>query len=377
MSLLFSPLSSSGKALTERSDIQVLSFKEVDFNSAGKSDEIVFDVPANIKSFLVQYTADSDYADIDFESLSDPNGHFVMGKRVRQFNYINESLKNEVPYLEWENPSAPSSITGMATALVGNNLDTRLIPGKWRLKFTCSAPHDECKKLKGLVQIIIKKNTNTGKKATLPLRLYFPGKSLWTASSAAKNKDFKLFMKVLKDIFALVNIEVEVLSREDTPDTVFTDMAGGLQHMLKHSKNDAVNIYFAKTNFDWIGRGTVAVAYQLAGPYLAPYSTGVMIRMKTMMTRAELNHPNKMDYTAMDSVLSIPDYALTTAHEIAHYLGLYHVCEAPAFNVPMGVRDPLNSACDVKNMMYPSVGHANFHLTPAQAEVLKRHPLVY
>ncbi|WP_374079156.1 hypothetical protein [Bdellovibrio bacteriovorus] len=385
LSLLFSTLCSisapvafaQGGSVAQRPDLQTIAIKDVGFNSVGYSDDLTFTIPVNTKSFLIQFNAETDYAGVYFDSVSDPNGHFVVGKPTRKFEYISDSIKDMLPYMEWENPVASSGITGVATALIGNNLDTKIIPGTWTVKFSCKSAQSECRNLKGAVQIVLKKNISTTQRPTIPLRLHFAGKSKWTASSAPRNKDFKLFMKVLEDIFKFSGVNIEVLSMDDTEDTVFENQAQGLEHMLKYSKGDAVNVYFAKTGFQWLGRDTIAIAYQLPGGYKARYSTGVMIRMKTILSRAEQKAPNGRDYTLIDDTMSIPEYALITAHEIAHYLGLFHVCEVPAFGVPMGVKDPLNSACDPKNMMFPTQGEANFYLTPAQVEVIKRHPLVY
>ena len=164
---------------------------------------------------------------------------------------------------------------------------------------------------------------------------------------------------------------------EDEEDVVFKGVGDGLQHMLKHSKGDAVNVYFGKTSFNWIQSSAIAVSYGLPGGYMYPYTTGVIVRTKTIYTDEEKHSPNKMDYVSIDSRMSIPKYALTTAHEIGHYLGLYHVCEMGFLRLSNGIIDPLNSACDQKNMMFPTIGEANFYLTPAQVEIIKRHPLVY
>lgn len=65
------------------------------------------------------------------------------------------------------------------------------------------------------------------------------------------------------------------------------------------------------------------------------------------------------------------------AHEISHYLGLNHVCEAPIFNAPDGMVDPLtDTACDTHNLMYPEIGGGNFRLSPQQLEVIKNHPAI-
>ena len=376
--LMAAPSFAKDAVPNQRADIQIKTVQNVGFNSAGHSDEISFEVPPSTKSFLIQFSSDSDTAGISIELVSDPNGHIVIGQAVRKFNYAHPSLVGSYPEMEWENPTSDSAISGITTALIPNNLNTKVIPGQWKMKFSCKASNKDCNNLKGTAQVVMKKSTlANASNPTIPLRLHFPGKAKWTAKSAPRNKDFKLFMKTLEDIFKFAGLNIEVLSMEDEDDVVFSGIGDGLQHILKHSKGDAVNVYFAKTTFSWMSPSVIAVSYELPGGYMSPYTTGVVVRTKTIFSEEEKKSPNQLDYVSIDSHMSIPKYALTTAHEISHYLGLFHVCESGAFGEDSGVHDPLNSACNEKNMMYPSLGSANFYLTPQQVESIKRHPLVY
>lgn len=356
-----------------RPDLQIETIQDVDFNSSGKSADLSFEIPASAKSFLIQFSADTN-AGIYLDMISDPNGHMVAGQPVRKFNYQHKDLVGKHPEREWENPYFIASFTGSATVLVPNNDMTKVIPGTWKVRFSCKSSGNDCRSLKGKADVVIKKSISAT--PTIPLRIHFPGKAKWSASSAPHSKDFKLFMSVLEQIFQLAGINVEVLSMEDEEDVVFGGVGDGLQHLLKYSKGDAVNIYFAKTTFNWVGSFTIAASYALPGGYMDRATTGVVIRTKTIYSDQELRSENKMDYQSIDSTMSIPKYALSTAHEIAHYLGLFHVCEEGAMmSLSNGMKDPLNSVCDQKNLMF--WGLDSFHLTPQQIEVIKRHPLVY
>jgi hypothetical protein len=112
----------------QRADIQIKTVQNVGFNSAGHSDEISFEVPPSTKSFLIQFSSDSDTAGISIELVSDPNGHIVIGQAVRKFNYAHPSLVGSYPEMEWENPTSDSAISGITTALIPNNLNTKVIP---------------------------------------------------------------------------------------------------------------------------------------------------------------------------------------------------------------------------------------------------------
>lgn len=293
-----------------RPDLQIKTIQNIGFNGAGISDELSFDIPNGTKSFIIQFTAPTEYAGISFDTITDPTGHIVAGQAVRKFKYAHPSLIGKYPEMEWENPTE-YSFAGRTTALVPNNFATKALPGKWKMKFHCKSTNNDCQTLKGTVQVVVKKATTAGTTPTIPLRLHFPGKAKWTAASAPRNKDFKLFMKVLEDVFKFAGFNIEVLSMEDNEDTVFRTIAEGDDYMLKHSKGDAVNIYFAKTSFDWMGTRTMAISYSLPGGYMNPYTSGIIIRTKTIFTEEEERNPNKLDYVSLDSHTSIPKYALT------------------------------------------------------------------
>jgi hypothetical protein len=72
--------------------------------------------------------------------------------------------------------------------------------------------------------------------------------------------------------------------------------------------------------------------------------------------------------------------ATTCAHEVGHYLGLYHTTELDGEDV-----DPISDTPDcgtttaacaaTMNLMYPIGGAARQALTAGQGMVLRRHPL--
>jgi hypothetical protein len=85
-------------------------------------------------------------------------------------------------------------------------------------------------------------------------------------------------------------------------------------------------------------------------------------------------------YADPSGFLDLDGLATTLAHEIGHYLGLYHTSE------PNGqLHDPIpdtpecaGGICDaafLDNIMTPGQGARRYLLTPGQGEVLRRHPL--
>jgi hypothetical protein len=85
-------------------------------------------------------------------------------------------------------------------------------------------------------------------------------------------------------------------------------------------------------------------------------------------------------YADSGGFLNLDGLATTLAHEMGHYLGLYHTSE------PNGqLHDPIpdtpectGGICDaafLDNIMTPGQGARRYLLTPGQGEVLRRHPL--
>ena len=70
-------------------------------------------------------------------------------------------------------------------------------------------------------------------------------------------------------------------------DVVFSGIGDRLQHISKHSKGDAVNVYFAKTTFNWMNPSVIDVSYEPLGGYMSPDTTGVVVRTKTIFSEEE------------------------------------------------------------------------------------------
>ena len=82
---------------------------------------------------------------------------------------------------------------------------------------------------------------------------------------------------------------------------------------------------------------------------------------------------------ALDRMNSTEDIAFTWAHEMGHYLGLFHTRE-----LGMNIFDPLSDsspdAMDMSNIMNSRTSRAGIallHFSSQQGEVMKNHPIIY
>jgi len=65
------------------------------------------------------------------------------------------------------------------------------------------------------------------------------------------------------------------------------------------------------------------------------------------------------------------------AHEIGHYLGLYHNLEADGTSADPLLDTPKTLPAAVQNLMYFSSGDRVPNLTPEQGRAPRRYPLLY
>jgi hypothetical protein len=117
-----------------------------------------------------------------------------------------------------------------------------------------------------------------------------------------------------------------------------------------------------------------------AGGLVAGYSLG-------LPGPVDVDHPTAAVLVATapfaspgDASLDLPAMAVTCAHEMGHYLGLYHTSERdgqqhdPIADTPECT--PTQSSCeDAGNIMYWTGGASRSRLTDGQGVVMRLHPL--
>lgn len=360
-----------------RSDLRILNLP-ISFNEQSESAELVFDVPENSRSFLLQFSSEIQSV-VNFQKLIDPNSNYVMGEKKRDIKML--SLTQKLPEeSNWENPLLIDSY-GHVRALVPNNNVTKVVPGQWRVQLTCP---DGCPNATGTLQVIIKQKKDPKAILTLPVRMHFSGYKEWRVKSLKSNDDFQTLLHAVNRFFEFHGIKLEILSQEDIPKQVFSSRNAANTAMRSYAQPDALNLFFIAGDENF--QNLLGYSTGIPGTYLAPQGSSAFVAMKVQTFVSKNYDPNKMfgGDKMLTTNVPVQMWAQTLIHEVGHYLGLFHVCEAPIFDRPDGRIDPLaDTKCDKVNLMYPSASIdkdtklVNIRLTPQQLEILKNNPLIY
>ena len=210
-------------------------------------------------------------------------------------------------------------------------------------------------------------------KGRLVLHLHFTGAGDLTASEAPTDPRLQEALIQVAAIFGGAGIEVEVAGYHDVPGTAEDPTLLNLESTLG-APNDlgkllltgqsddtaALNVFFVESIYkddDFSGGGIVlGIAAGIPGPaFLGPnYRGGVAI--------ASIDFMSDNDY-----------WGNVIAHEIGHFLGLYHSTEKSG-----AVHDTLDDTDndDPKNLMYWAYSPEQLVISEDQATVMRSHPLV-
>lgn len=167
--------------------------------------------------------------------------------------------------------------------------------------------------------------------------------------------------------FPTVTLTVENDTTLENAD--LSDAANSLGPVLRESlaagraRPDALHVFVVRS----LGTGLNGYAMGLPGPMSGDWPSAGVLVSTTAFASGEMLDPEMM--------------AVSTAHEMGHYLGLYHTSERSQFH------DPISDTpeCDnegfcfddefARNLMTPGGSPDRYIVTPGQGNVLRRHPL--
>jgi hypothetical protein len=287
----------------------------------------------------------------------------------------------------------------VTTALVPVSPDVELSEGRW--EFTFFSGSDTSANLQALMRI--DEDVSSG---TLDLNLHFVGLESLDSSTAAEDEAFQAILDRVKTIYSDAGItigEVAYYEVEDLQYSVLTTGAVASEEMLDLLKtvtpdrdNRAVNLFFvADIENPGSNRSLLGVSGGVPGPgpLHGTERSGVAVNMANYLA-------------AVDGAGDLPsaqdEIALIIAHELGHYLGLFHTTEANGLELggedAINGQDPLEQTAlcpddadedgdgvlsplecedaDAGNLMFWSPPNGATSLTAAQSEVIRRNPVV-
>ena len=207
----------------------------------------------------------------------------------------------------------------------------------------------------------------------LPIALHFTGSHGLTAESAPQDERLQMALDTLTMIFAQTGLGIELRGYHDVPgveeDSSLTEVSSTAGYPNDLSKlfltgqpeqSDALNIFFVSSiykdlDYEEVGGVVLGIAGGVPGPaFLGPTErSGVAI--------------GTLDISEDDHLGNV------MAHEIGHYLGLFHATERDSI-----FHDTLmdTEEDDPANLMFWGWSPQQITLSEHQSEVMRSHPFV-
>lgn len=331
----------------------------VPLDGAGESPDLTFTLPPGHHTFLIIVTAAEPAAWHMLAKLVTPQGKPVV-KPSGGFDCI--PCQNRVV-----------GTHTVATFLFPTTPDLAVKPGNYVLRLQASIP--------GLtafdpwpgtvdVAVLMAKGDAPPPLAELDLALRFTGSGTLTAETAPSDPRLQQALAELAALYATAGVAIGEVTYAPAPEDLqlietVTGPDSDLAALLSHATASAgaVDVFFVDQIHVPKEDGSsivLGIAGGIPGPALVPGTVHSGVAVSTLPPFGPVDH--------LGTVI---------AHELGHYLGLFHVVEDPAGPY---VPDPLTDTPDddLYNVMWWTadglVEESAKHFSPHQADVIRRNP---
>lgn len=321
--------------------------------TGGLSERVSIDVPVGIESLLIEVSGQGGYYFLT--EMVTPSGRDLVEAAV-----LVTRVAREIPgYVSWQYPA--NEVGGIDA-------------GPYQLLVRAENRDGSRLEEDSLTMSVYMRKSETVAQCILPLDFI-------VATDAIAEEDVDESIERLaigvSEFFAPANVQIPqygvsrvhfpTMTVEEEGDLGETAIALGsiLADALSNdrAREEALHVFIVRS----MGTGLNGYSMGLPGPASGDWpSSGVLVSTTSFAT---------------GNVLSPEMMSVSTAHEIGHYLGLYHTSERDTFHDPIADTPECDRAgfCTdeafARNLMTPGGSPDRYIVTPGQGAVIRRHPL--